>query len=81
MSKGKYLDSESVAQIQEERRERREAMDEARKKAAFDRAVNWAMLIGTCFGIIYMITHSLIDLKIGLVLLAAASAFFGRGTK
>ena len=79
-TQGKYLDQESVEEIQREKRERAEERAEMKRRAALNRAAYTVALVAGVGGMVYMILNQLIDLKIGVWLLAAVAAFCGRGT-
>ena len=78
--KGLYLNQESAEDYRREQLERREERAEMLRRAKFHRWM-WALaLVAGAGGLIYMILNGLIDMNIGVVLLAAVSAVCGRGT-
>lgn len=77
---GKYLDERSVEENRLERLERLEEKAALKRKAAWRRWMYVLALAAGVTGMVYMITHQLIDLTIGVWLLAAVSAICGRGT-
>ena len=84
-TQGKYLNQESAEEILREKRERAQARAEEQRRAAVRRSavrrgLHWLGLVTVSGGMIYMILAGLIDQRIGVVLLAALSAGFGRGT-
>lgn len=79
-AQGKYLDAESREDLLREKRERAQARAEEQRRAAVRRGLHWLGLVAVSGGMIYMILNGLIDQRIGVVLLAALSAGFGRGT-
>lgn len=79
--KGRFLNPESAEEIRRERQELAEERAEQRRRAAFNRWMWGIGLIAGAGGMIYMITNGLIDMKIGVWLLAAVAAVCGRGTR
>ena len=78
MTAGKFLDEKS---IEKNRRERREAMEEKKRREDAGRAWSWVALIGADTGLVTMILMDLIHPVIGVAALAVVSAVLGRGTK
>lgn len=78
---GSYVNKKTVEEYEEAARAKAEKRHEAKRKATFERSVNWVLLIASVAGMVYMILNQLIDQKIGLFALAFASVCFGRGTK
>jgi ferric-dicitrate binding protein FerR (iron transport regulator) len=77
---GAYLRAESVEEnrIERSKRDEQRAMD---KRRAMSRRAMYALALAAgAGGLIYMVLNSLIDMKIGVFLLAAVSAVCGRGT-
>lgn len=82
---GAFLRVESVeenrierSKREEQKREEQRAMD---KRRAMSRRAMYALALAAgAGGLIYMVLNSLIDMKIGVFLLAAVSAVCGRGT-
>ena len=80
-TRGRYLDPDSARDYRMEQEEKRRKRLEEERKAAGKRMVSWAGLILAGGGIAAMILESLIDLRIGVFVLAAVCAALGRGTK
>ena len=79
-TKGKYLNQQSVEDILREKRERAEERAEMLRRARFHRWM-WALaLVAGAGGLIHMVLNGLIDMKIGVWVLAVIGAVCGRGT-
>ena len=78
--KGKYLNLQSVEDILREKRERAEERAEMQRRAKFHRWMWGLALAAVSFGMTHMVLNGLIDMKIGVWLLAVLCAVCGRGT-
>ena len=78
--KGKYLNLQSVEDILREKRERAEERAEMQRRAKFHRWMWGLALAAGAGGMIHMVLNGLIDMKIGVWLLAVLCAVCGRGT-
>ena len=77
---GRFLDTASVEKLNKERMAIAEEKAEQRRQAAAKRSANWVALVAADAGLVYMIFQGLIDQKIGVVILAIASAWIARKT-
>ena len=78
--KGKYLNQQSVEDILREKRERAEERAQMQRRAKFHRWMWGLALVAGSFGMTHMVLNGLIDMTIGVWLLAVISAVCGRGT-
>ena len=79
--RGRYLDPTSVDEYNRERDAKRKKQMEAERAEAGRRMSCWAGLVLVGGGLAAMILQGLIDQTIGVLVLAAACALLGRGTK
>lgn len=75
--KGRFLAPESIEENRRERREEKAALKRLQRRR---KAVYWAALVLCDMALMAMIHKGLIDQMIGVAMLAAVSAFCGRGT-